>query len=110
VHYGPRYDTLVGHLVVIRTETDEVTVIKRPVYVLVDGDYLVDLDVVVGIHPVCIICIKQANLTQVLIALTYLLAFALPTARISEPDRFSLFFIPAGLAWTSIKVMQQATL
>jgi hypothetical protein len=71
---------------------------------------MVDLDVVVGIHPVRVICIKQANLTQVLIALTYLLAFALPSARVSKLDRFGPFFIPAGLAWPSIEVMQQAAL
>jgi hypothetical protein len=66
---------------------------------------VVDLDVVVGIHPVCIICIKLANLAQVLIALTYLLAFALPSACISKLDRFGPFFIPAGLAWTSIEIV-----
>jgi hypothetical protein len=71
---------------------------------------VVDLDVVVGIHPVRVICIKQANLTQVLIALTYLLAFALPSARASKLDRFGVLFESPDLTWPCIEVVQPATL
>jgi hypothetical protein len=71
---------------------------------------VVDLDVVVGIHPVCVVCIKQTNLAQVLVTLTYLLPFALPSTCVPELDRLSLLLKSGGPACPCVEVVELAAL